>query len=89
MMSIRRTPAYLTVYLALMLGILTTLCLALIEGSRYSSFQMESVCIADACMDSVMAEYHRELFRRYNLLAVDISYGTEYASRTNLEGRLA
>ena len=89
MMKSKRIPAYLTVYLALTLGVMTTLCLALIEGSRYGAFQLESVCIADACMDSVMAEYHRELFRRYNLLAIDLSYGTEYASRTNLEGRLA
>lgn len=89
MMKIRDVPAYLTVYLALMLGVLTTLCLVLIEGTRYGAFQLESECIADACMDSVMAEYHRELFRRYNLLAVDLSYGTDYASRTNLEGRLA
>ena len=82
-------PAYLTVYLALTLGVMVTLCLALIEGVRVSTFQMETACIADVCMDNVMAEYHRELFRRYNIMALDSSYGTRRVGRTNLEGRLA
>ncbi|MBO4514135.1 MAG: hypothetical protein J5721_00525, partial [Lachnospiraceae bacterium] len=85
----QRVPAYLTVYLALTLGVLVTLCLALTEGVRVSTMQLEAECIADACLDSVMAEYHQELFRRFNLLAVDDSYGTQTASKRNLEGRLA
>ena len=85
----QRVPAYLTVYLALTLGVLVTLCLALTEGVRVSTMQLEAECIADACLDSVMAEYHQELFRRFNLLAIDDSYGTQTASKRNLEGRLA
>ena len=82
-------PAYLTVYLALTLGVMVSLFLVLMEGARFNTIQLEAVCISDACMDSVMAEYHRELFRRYNLLAIDFSYGTKTASKRNLEGRLA
>ena len=84
-----RAPAYLTVYLALLLGSLVTLCLVLVEGARISTIQMEATCIADIGMDDVMAEYHRELFSRYNLLALDSSYGTKTVGRVNLEGRLA
>ena len=79
----------MTVYLALTLGVMLSLFLALLEGTRLNTIQLEAACISDACMDSVMAEYHRELFRRYNLLAIDFSYGTKTASRRNLEGRLA
>ena len=85
----KKRPAFLTVYLALTLGVLVSLFLALMEGTRLNTIQLEAACISDACMDSVMAEYHRELFRRYNLLAIDFSYGTKTASRRNLEGRLA
>lgn len=84
----RRVPAYLTVYLALMLGVLVTLSLALIQGARQSVLQLEAVCIADIGMDSVMAEYHRELFRQFNLLALDTSYGTETVGRENVRARL-
>ena len=85
----RSKPAYLTVYLAMTLGVLVTLCLAMIEGIRLNTMQMELTCIADACTDNVMAEYHRELFNRYNLVALDSSYGSKTVGRTNLEGRLA
>ena len=85
----KKVPAFLTVYLALTLGVMTSLFFVLMEGARLNTIQLEAACISDACMDSVMAEYHRELFRRYNLLAIDFSYGTKTASRRNLEGRLA
>ncbi len=81
-------PAYLTVYLSLTLGVLVTLSLALIQGARQSTLQMEAVCIADIGMDSVMAEYHRELFHQFNLLALDTSYGTETVGRENVRARL-
>lgn len=80
--------AYLTVYLALTMGVLVTLSLALIQAARQSTLQMEAVCIADIGMDSVMAEYHRELFRQFNLLALDTSYGTETVGRENVRARL-
>lgn len=85
----RRASAYMTVYLALTMGVMITLCLALIEGVRLNTLQMEAECISDLCMDSVMAEYHRELFRRYNILALDSTYGSKFKGRGNIEGRLA
>ena len=36
-----------------------------------------------------MAEYHRELFRQYNLLAIDTSYGGKTVGKGNTEERLA
>lgn len=84
----RRVSGYLTICLALTLGVLVTLCLTMIEGIRLNTLQMEALCMADIGMDSAMAEYHRELFRRFNLLAIDSSYGTNAAGRDRVRGRL-
>jgi len=88
MQARKQIPAYMTVYLALTLGVLVTLWMALMEGARLGAIQLKTLCLADACTDSVLAEYHRELFKRYNLLAVDSAYGTGNIGRTNVEGRL-
>ena len=37
---------------------------------------MEAECAADAAASSVLAEFHQELLRRYDLLFVDPSYGS-------------
>lgn len=67
---------YLTVYMSFVLAILLSLYLVLLEGTRYSTMRLETECITDIGLNSILAEYHRELFRQYNLLAIDSSYGT-------------
>ena len=79
---------YLTVYLALIMGVMVTLSLVLIEGVRLNTLQLETECIADIGMDSTLAEYHRELFKKYNILALDSSYGTKTVGRVNVQNRL-
>lgn len=74
---------YLTVYLALTLAVLLPFCLALIEGVRSNAIRMETECVMDVGLNSVLAEYHRELFRQYNLFAIDSSYGTADAGYEN------
>lgn len=68
--------AYLTVYLTLTLTILLSLCLALIEGVRQNAIFMEAECVTDIGLNSIFAEYHRELLAQYNLFAIDSSYGS-------------
>ena len=65
--------AYLTIYLALILALVLSLCLTLIEGSRQNAFYMEAECVTDIGLNSVMAEFHRELLTQYNLFAIDSS----------------
>ena len=89
MKKTKAVAAYLTVWLSMTLGVMTSLYVALLEGVRLNAIEMEATCITDLCMDNVLAEYHRELFRRYNVLALDSSYGTTSIGRGNLEGRLA
>lgn len=67
---------YLTVYLSLSLSLILSFILTFIEGARSSVIRMEAECIADIGMNSVLAEFHRELLEQYDLLFVDMSYGT-------------
>lgn len=68
--------AYLTVYLTLTLTIFLSLCLALIEGVRQNAIFMEAECVTDIGLNSIFAEYHRELLAQYNLFGIDSSYGS-------------
>ena len=79
---------YMTIYLALTLGVMISLCLALIEGCRYRGICLETECVMDIGMDSILAEYHRELFAQYNLFAVDCSYGTVHGTTKLTEEHL-
>lgn len=80
--TIRRkeADAYLTVFLSLILSIMLSLCLMLVLGARENSRRMEIESVTDIGMDSILAEYHRELLRQYNLFFIDTSYGTANAS---------
>jgi hypothetical protein len=84
----RKIKGYLTVYLALMLAVLLPLCMTLIEGARMRTFYFEAECVTDVGINSIFAEYHRELLNQYNIFAIDSSYGTEFSSKTNMEKHL-
>lgn len=85
----RGKEGYLTVYLALCLTVILSLYLALIDSARRNGAGLEALCAAEAGMQSVMAEYHRELSRQYNLFAVDSSYGTKSSGRGRTGEHLA
>lgn len=71
---------YLTVFLTLCLTAVISLCLVLIRGVYNNSIKTEGQIAADIGMNSILAEYHRELFHKYDLLFVDTSYGTAVSS---------
>lgn len=80
---------YMTVFLTLVMTVLLSLCLTLIEGARSNAVRLESYVAANISLESVMAEYHRELAKQFNIFAIEDSYGTEAASLTNTESHLA
>lgn len=84
----KKGEGYLTVYLALCLTLILSLYLVLIDGARRSGAGMEAVCVTEAGIQSIMAEYHRELLEQYNLFAIDSSYGTNMCGRKNTEAHL-
>ena len=67
--------AYLTIYLSLTFGIVLSLLLALIEGATIGAVRAQAELVADLGMDSIFAEYHRELLNQYELFFIDSSYG--------------
>lgn len=79
---------YMTVFLALSLTLILSLVFTVIEGARISAIRMKFECVADIGMNSVLAEYHRELLEQYDLLFVDISYGGGQADISNTEMHL-
>lgn len=79
---------YMTVFLALSLTLILSLVFTVIEGARISAIRMKFECVADIGMNSVLAEYHRELLEQYDLLFVDTSYGGGCADISNTEMHL-
>ena len=78
----------ITVFLSLVLTIVLSLILAVTEGARISAIRMKFECVADIGMNSVLAEYHRQMLEQYDLLFVDMSYGTASASISNTQAHL-
>lgn len=68
--------AYLTVYLSLIFGIVLSLLFVLVEGAAIGALRAQAELVADLGLDSVFAEYHRELLEQYDLFFVDSSYGS-------------
>ena len=84
----RDENAYLTVWLALCLMLVLSLFLVLIDGARRNGGRLEVECVTDISLQSIMAEYHRELMKQYNIFAIDASYGTGTCSKENTESNL-
>ncbi|MCM1049824.1 MAG: DUF5702 domain-containing protein [Clostridiales bacterium] len=79
---------YITVFLSLSLTLILSLVFTVIEGARISAIRMKFECVADIGMNSILAEYHRELLNQYDLLFVDTSYGGSLPSIANTEEHL-
>lgn len=79
----KRSGAYLTIYLTLCLTLLLSLYLVMIDGARRNGAGLEALCAAEAGIQSILAEYHRELLEQYNLFAIDSTYGSSTAGVGN------
>lgn len=71
----QREKAYLTVYLSLVFGIVLSLLFALIEGAAIGAARAQAELVADLGLESVFAEYNREILEQYELFFIDTSYG--------------
>ncbi len=88
-MRYRKQSGYITVYLTLTFAIILSLLLALVEGAAMGAARLQAELVADLGMDSIFAEYHRELFSQYGLLFMDDSYGTKKGSLSKVEKHLS
>ena len=76
---------YLTLYMALMLSVILPLIFVLIKGTRMSAARMQLDSTAHIAENAVLSEFHAELHRRYDLFAVDTSYGAGQGALSNTE----
>ena len=83
-----KAEGYLSIFMSLTMTLVLSLCLVLIEGARQNTVRLEAECIVDIALNSVLAEYHREVLERYNLFYIDSSYGTKQPSYYNTEARI-
>ncbi len=70
-----KIKGYITVYLALTLGILISFITTMLVGARIQTTRFRTECVMDIGLNSIFAEYHREMLDQYGLLFIDSSYG--------------
>ena len=64
-----------TVFLSLVMGIIMSLIFMTLESARYTSEKMRIEMISRMGLESIFAEYNRDLLKEYDLLFIDSSYG--------------
>lgn len=80
--------AQMTIYLTLVLAVLIPLLMMMIDGARNSACKSTLEAVTEMGMDSILAEYHKELLDRYGLLLIDTSYGEMSGSLDNTKEHL-
>lgn len=65
----------ITVFLSLILTLVLSFVGAVIESGRIQALRMKLELVADMGMDSVLAEYQKELLEEFDLFFVDGAYG--------------
>lgn len=88
MRTVSKPKGYLTVYLSLVFAIVLSLLLTLIEGAAVGATRLQAELTADLGLDSVFAEYHRELMKQYGVFYIDDSYGNEKGGISRVEQHL-
>lgn len=84
-----RYNAYITVYLSLIFGIVLSLLFVFVEGAAIGAVRAQAEIVADLGLDSVFAEYHRELLNQYELFFIDSSYGSTNGGIGMVEAHLS
>ena len=87
-LSRRKLNGYLTVFLSLSLSIILSLFFVLIRVSYVNYSKMKLEIVTDIGLNAVLGEYHRELLYQYDLLFIDLSYGTSIGEVHNLRNHL-
>ena len=78
----------ITVYLSLSLFIMLSLITTMVESARFNMARSRAAMVMDMGMDSIFAEYNRELLDHYDLYFIDTSYGGERGSTHSTEEHL-
>lgn len=80
-----RCKGTITVFLSLILTIILSVIMGMTESAAYAASRMKCELAADMSLESVFAEYNRELLNRYDLYFIDTSYGSGTPSLDELK----
>lgn len=80
--------ASITVFLTLLLLLSASFFFALLETARIRGLGTKADIVSDAALESVFAEYQKEVYENYGLLMLDCAYGGGNFSIENVEKRL-
>ena len=79
---------YITLYLALTIGVLISLVFTMMEGVRMQTIRLETEGVMDIGLHSVFGEYNRQLLEQYDLFYIDTTYGEGKPSVEKLQEHL-
>ncbi|MBO5550732.1 MAG: hypothetical protein J5966_02135 [Lachnospiraceae bacterium] len=80
-----RYKGTVTVFLSLILTLILSVIMSITESAAYAASRMKCELAADMSLESVFAEYNRELLDRYDLYFIDTSYGSAAPSLNELK----
>lgn len=71
----KEKQGYITVYLALTLGIMISFVFTILEAVRIQTIRTEIESVMEIGLFSVFGEFHRELLEQFDLFYIDTTYG--------------
>lgn len=77
MWQTRRVQGSVSIFLALTITMMLSLCMVFINSARENAMLLKADIVANTAARSVMAEYHKKLWEDYDLFYLDCSYGTD------------
>ena len=80
--------ASITVFLILLLLLSASFFFALLETARIRGLGTKADIVSDAALESVFAEYQKEIYENYGLSMLDCAYGSGNFAIENVEKRL-
>ena len=80
-----RCKGTITVFLSLILTLILSVIMGMTESAAYAASRMKCELATDMSLESVFAEYNRELLNRYDLYFIDTSYGSGRPSLDELK----
>ncbi len=78
----------ITVFLSLILTLTLSVIMGTTESAAYAASRMKCELATDMSLESVFAEYNRELLSRYDLYFIDTSYGSSSPALNALKEHL-
>lgn len=80
--------ASITVFLTMLILLSASFFFALLETARIRGLGTKADIVSDAALESVFAEYQKEVYENYGLLMLDCAYGNGNFAIENVERHL-